>query len=310
MKDTLEEAISHEKKLKESERLLRDRFGQLEQRLKQATVGINVYVISNTIILEDYGPDDCLYGHLSFNGFKLSVKHRTREDDYDYLSQYDWNEPWDPSYKDLPISLCSMVWLRKLAEAEVLKSLSLNLSNVIEAQAMETMEGVRSIEAALNYPALQLNSDLEKVAKKLGYEKTLEYWKKAQLAVEIEPKDAVTQAYSLIETVCKHILEQKKVSLSSDMSLRSLLNETIKALKICPEEKLLSEDIKKMSSGVISIAQGVGNLRSHFGSAHGRGAKHVELDPSKARLVVNSSGVITTFLMETMLSDEKTNQAN
>lgn len=132
-----------------------------------------------------------------------------------------------------------MVWLRARAKAEVINSLYINLAKVIEEQATETMKSVRVIDAALNYPALQLNSDFEQ-----------------------------------------------------------------EALKICLDDKLLSKDGRKVFSGVGTIVDGVGYLRNSHSLAHGYGAKDVELDHLTARLAVNSSVVITTFLMETLLSDK------
>jgi hypothetical protein len=305
MNDNFELVKSHGKKLLESEMQLRDGFVQLEKKLMHATDGLHIYAISKETTLEyysEYFEDDCKRGCLSFDGQNLLVKHRdTSEDDLEGSFNPVTGEP---IFTSSPISLASVVWLRALAKDEVINSLFFNLAKEIEEQATETKKSVRVIDAALNYPALKLNSDFELVAKKLGYDQLVDDQKKAQAAVVVDPKDAVTRASCLIESVCQRILEEKRMPCQSNWSLKQKVNEALNALQICLDDKLLSKDVRKVFSGVRTIVDGVGYLRNSHSLAHGYGAKDVELDRLTARLAVNSSVVITTFLMETRLSDK------
>jgi hypothetical protein len=60
----------------------------------------------------------------------------------------------------------------------------------------------------------------------------------------------------------------------------------------------LREDQKRILQGLASIVDGVGAYRTHIGSAHGRGMTPPAIEVSEARLAVNASHTLVTFIME------------
>jgi hypothetical protein len=63
-------------------------------------------------------------------------------------------------------------------------------------------------------------------------------------------------------------------------------------------DPILRDDQKRILQGLTSIVDGVGAYRTHIGSAHGRGAAPPTIEVSEARLAVNASHTLVTFIME------------
>lgn len=61
----------------------------------------------------------------------------------------------------------------------------------------------------------------------------------------------------------------------------------------------VSGDIKQILSGLISVASGIGALRTHSGDAHGRGRKRVPVDARIARLAIHAASTVSLFYIET-----------
>ena len=61
---------------------------------------------------------------------------------------------------------------------------------------------------------------------------------------------------------------------------------------------MISTDIPILG-GLSSIVDGVGALRTHAGSAHGRGKKGYEIQPRHARLAVYAAHTLVLFALET-----------
>ena len=65
--------------------------------------------------------------------------------------------------------------------------------------------------------------------------------------------------------------------------------------------------MKKVLSGLNSIVDGIGSLRTHTGSAHGRGRRVYRLQARHARLAVHASHTLVGFFIETW--DERKRKA-
>jgi hypothetical protein len=57
-------------------------------------------------------------------------------------------------------------------------------------------------------------------------------------------------------------------------------------------------DLRKILTGLNSIVDGIGALRTHAGSAHGRGVMKYKIQPRHARLAVHAAHTLTVFLLE------------
>ena len=59
------------------------------------------------------------------------------------------------------------------------------------------------------------------------------------------------------------------------------------------------QDLQRIISGLFSIVDEIGALRTHAGSAHSEGRKGYKQEPRHARLAANSANTVATFVMET-----------
>ncbi|MFA5371010.1 MAG: abortive infection family protein [Sideroxydans sp.] len=58
------------------------------------------------------------------------------------------------------------------------------------------------------------------------------------------------------------------------------------------------QDLQTVLSGMISIVEGIGALRTHASSAHGAGKKSYKLEPRHARLAIHSAHTVALFILE------------
>jgi len=114
-----------------------------------------------------------------------------------------------------------------------------------------------------------------------------------------DPEGAITAARTLLESVCKHILDECNVEYeSSKIKLPHLYRAVAKELNLSPDQH--SEDVfKQILGGCSAIVIGLGSLRNKLGDAHGTNRKQVRPSVRHARLAVNLAGSMALFLGET-----------
>lgn len=123
-------------------------------------------------------------------------------------------------------------------------------------------------------------------------------WQKALERRNHDPEAAITMARTLIESVCKHILDEAGISHSDKDELPKLYHETAKQLNLAPEQHQ-EEVFKQILGGCKSVIQGLGTLRNQLSDAHGKGKKAIKPSPRHAALAVNLAGSMAAFLVAT-----------
>ena len=113
-----------------------------------------------------------------------------------------------------------------------------------------------------------------------------------------DPEGAITSARSLLESVCKFILEEcGETGFESDQ-LPTLYGRTAKQLNIAPSQH--TEDVfKGILGGCTNVVNNLGSLRNKIGDAHGQGKRPIKPAPRHAALAVNLAGSMAMFLLET-----------
>lgn len=132
-------------------------------------------------------------------------------------------------------------------------------------------------------------------------------WVKALERRESDPEGAITSARTLLETVCKHILDEMGVTYEKGrMDLPELFRLVAKELNLAPDQHS-QEVFKQILGGVTSVVNGLGAMRNRLGDAHGQGKKPVRPAPRHAQLAVNLAGTAALFVIETWRAkiDEK-----
>ena len=123
-------------------------------------------------------------------------------------------------------------------------------------------------------------------------------WQKALERRNHDPEAAITMARTLIESVCKHILDEAGISYSENEDLPQLYYETAKQLNLAPEQHQ-EEVFKQILNGCQRVIQGLGTLRNRLSDAHGKGKKAIKPSPRHAALAVNLAGSMAAFLVAT-----------
>lgn len=273
---------------------LRSSLLQLTRRIAAELSDAEVYVTSEIADLERYGDDEAVYGFLRYSNGELSVAFRSTEDNVtDYLNQ----DPGEPTYSSRTLEECSFKWLRAISQESVIESFFADMILKLGQQKTDADAGIRTLENALNAPVRDAEVALEIASRQLGYKDIYPDWRSAQASVYTDPREAVTRSSSLIESVCKHILDTKKVQLPKDQSIQPMLKTTLNVLGLEPKGQS-NEDLRQMAGGIISVVNGLGAFRTHVGTAHGRGPDGLGPDHIQARLAVNLAGAVSTFLME------------
>ena len=116
--------------------------------------------------------------------------------------------------------------------------------------------------------------------------------------VESDPPAAITAACSILESVCKVYIEDKDLEMPSKQSIVPLWKIVSNHIGLEPS-RFEDDDIRKILSGLISVVNGIGSLRTHTGSAHGRGKNSYRVQARHARLTVNASYTLVGFVLET-----------
>jgi abortive infection Abi-like protein len=123
-------------------------------------------------------------------------------------------------------------------------------------------------------------------------------WTKALERRSSDPEGAITAARTLLETVCKHILDDRKVVYASDADLPKLYRLTAEQLNLAPSQH--SEHIfRQILGGCTSVVEGLGAMRNRLSDAHGHGRQPIKPAARHAELAVNLSGSVAVFLVTT-----------
>ncbi|GBO54227.1 abortive phage resistance protein [Pseudanabaena sp. lw0831] len=123
-------------------------------------------------------------------------------------------------------------------------------------------------------------------------------WQKALERRDEDPEAAITMARTLLESVCKHILDDASIAYSDKDDLLKLYRETAKQLNMAPEQHQ-EEVFKQILSGCFSVIHGLGTLRNKLSDAHGKGKKAIKPSPRHTTLAVNLAGSMAAFLVTT-----------
>lgn len=129
-------------------------------------------------------------------------------------------------------------------------------------------------------------------------------WVKALARRRTDPEGAITIARTLLETVCKRILDERGVTYTDKEDLPKLYGLATKTLNLAPDQHT-EAPIKAILGGAMNLVNGIGTLRNRFSDSHARGGK-LPVRPSArhAHLAVNTAGAVATFLVETYLEKQ------
>ena len=113
----------------------------------------------------------------------------------------------------------------------------------------------------------------------------------------------------MIESCCRTILDERKVSWDKDWALHELTGKTMEALGIRAKDVQGTEDIDKSTKSLLSnlaqISQRVAEIRNIAGSGHGRPKNYTPVEHRYAQLTVGASIAFVRFLWDTHMTNIK-----
>ena len=118
--------------------------------------------------------------------------------------------------------------------------------------------------------------------------------------INTDPHTSITAASAIVDSVLKYYIERHSLIAPARMNIGPLW-QTVRQELTLNDDSQLSDDQNKILTGITSIIDGVGAFRSHIGSAHGRGAFPPKISVLEARLAVNVSHSIVTFIMDKLV---------
>jgi hypothetical protein len=126
-------------------------------------------------------------------------------------------------------------------------------------------------------------------------------WERALDRRDTDPEGAITAARTLLETVCKRILDEAGGPYTDKEDLPQLYRLVAERLELSPAQ--YTEEVFRSALGSCqNIVNTLGSLRNKIGDAHGRGGKPVRPLPRHAQLAANLAGTMATFLVETWVA--------
>jgi hypothetical protein len=155
---------------------------------------------------------------------------------------------------------------------------------------------IQQIATAGSHPADELISEALASFDEAGVHQA---WQKALERRSSDPEGAITSAKTLLETVCKHIIEDGGSSkYGENDDLPKLYHLAAQQLNLAP-----SQDTETVFKSILGNCQAVvgqiSSLRNRLGDSHGQGKGYVRPAPRHAELAVNLAGTMAMFLIAT-----------
>lgn len=115
--------------------------------------------------------------------------------------------------------------------------------------------------------------------------------------VEGNPREAVSAACNILESVCKTYIADEGLEMPKKQDLKPVWEVVRKHLGFDPSS-VEDRDLKEILSGLLAVVGGIAALRTHASSAHGAARKSYRLEPRHARLSVHSAHTVVAFILE------------
>lgn len=146
---------------------------------------------------------------------------------------------------------------------------------------------------------LEQRSPAEKAAltilSRVNSESVQLYWQKALERRNTDPEGAITMARTLLEAVCRFVLDQNQVEYDEKCDLPKLYRMTAEELNLAPSQHT-EEVFKQILGGCQAVVGGLAAIRNRLSDAH---AINVKPSQRHAKLAVNLAGTMSTFIVDT-----------
>jgi hypothetical protein len=126
--------------------------------------------------------------------------------------------------------------------------------------------------------------------------------------LEGDPPAACLAAGAILEAVFKTYLDEFGLQYADADALAALWKKVSEHMKVKPGE-FDDEDVRKIASGLHSIASGMQGIRNRKSSAHGKSSQQsraYSIKSKHARLAVHSAHTLAVFVLDTLAEASRT----
>ena len=119
-------------------------------------------------------------------------------------------------------------------------------------------------------------------------------------SVDEMPAVALDTSKSIIETVCKTVLESRGVGYDDDIDIPALVKYALRAVRITGDDlpEALATSMYGLGSGMVRVAQHLGELRNKGGLiGHGRGAQERFIGRTHALYAARSADALVQLIV-------------
>jgi len=138
---------------------------------------------------------------------------------------------------------------------------------------------------------------LEDFIKQLNVQPIEEEFSRALISVENSPREAVSAASNILESICKIYIAEEGLEAPAKQDLKPIWTIVRKDLGFDPSA-IEDKDLQSILTGLFAIVEGIGALRTHASSAHGAGKNSYKLEPRHAKLAIHSAHTVALFILE------------
>jgi hypothetical protein len=142
------------------------------------------------------------------------------------------------------------------------------------------------------------------ILQETGAERVKREWQKSLNRLENDTEGAITAARTLFESICKLILEDRKIAYDNNDDLPRLYRKVTKVLDLSTD-KQTNDIFRRIFGGAQTIVSSLAEMRNVLGDAHGKSQNVVTPEKHQAALAVNLAGTLAVFLVETWRSQAK-----
>ncbi len=132
-------------------------------------------------------------------------------------------------------------------------------------------------------------------------------WFTAASRLERSIPSAITAARTMLETVCKTILVERKLKPTDGGDLSRLYNQTRACLRLVPNSTS-TQPVHEICTGACAVVNGLAALSNIGGDRHGLAGGAEMSDRAFASLAVHVSGAVCLFLAQTHLFAMRANR--
>ncbi len=167
---------------------------------------------------------------------------------------------------------------------------------VSEMSSHTTDSWIKETLWSARFPTLEdveSTPDTDELFENAGLSDVQRLWTKAKARVLDDPDGAITAANTMLESLCKNILNESGIACTGRDDLPALYRKVLSQMNLGPAEQA-EEEYRKLSGASVTIVHAVAGIRNRASDSH---AAVFQVGPAHAKFVVNLAGSLSAFLV-------------